>query len=73
MTTAILTEKTQIDVYALCVIRTRLRLELAGMKGHGKSTFSVVKERYGLKGSKQDIFNQFSAMVDNAKAQNGYI
>lgn len=53
---AILDTPEQIARYSLAVLRTRLKLENAGMKGRGPSALSVAK-RMGYKGTRTTIIN----------------
>ena len=52
----------------LCARQAALKLELRGLTRHGRSAYSICKSEYGLKGSKQSVFNQMQAMVDNVFA-----
>lgn len=49
----------QINAVGLLGIKFRLKVELAGMKFKGGSTFAAVKKRFGFKGNKQKIYDQF--------------
>jgi hypothetical protein len=40
-----------------------LRLECKGLTRHGRSAYSIVKEVYGLRGSKQRVFEQFGTLL----------
>ncbi len=52
--------------YRLCALKGRLKLEIAGLKGRGRSAYSVLKQEHGLKGNRQSVLEQVQKMVDNA-------
>tara|TARA_Y100000034_G_scaffold98642_1_gene120936 strand:- start:37 stop:294 length:258 start_codon:yes stop_codon:yes gene_type:complete len=57
-----------IDLFRMSVLEKALKLELLGMKGRGRSAYSVIKSEYGLKGNKQSVYDQFVA-YRNAKIE----
>jgi hypothetical protein len=57
----------QIPVARLIVLRSALRLEVLGFTRRGPSVYSIVKREFGLKGSKQSVYDQFNAIVEDAK------
>ena len=62
--------KEQIATYRFLVLRTALKLEIAGMKRHGRSVYSIVKSEYGLSGSRENVLRQMQTAVDNWKEAN---
>lgn len=52
-----------IDAFRLLSMRGRFKMELVGMKGRGRSMYSIVKALYGFKGNKQSVFNQYENML----------
>ena len=48
----------------LLVLRKALKLELLGLKRHGKSVYAIVKEEFNLRGSKQSVYDQFNTYVE---------
>ena len=50
---------TDIDLFRMSVLEKALRLELLGMKGRGRSAYSVIKSEFGLKGNRQTVYDQF--------------
>ena len=48
-----------IDLFRMSVLEKALKLELLGMKGRGRSAYSVIKSEYGLKGNRQTVYDQF--------------
>jgi len=59
----ILNTPSQIDAFRLLTLRGALRLEVMGMKRHGRSVYSIVKEEFDLKGNKQKVFDQFTKIL----------
>jgi hypothetical protein len=51
-----------IDLFRMSILEKALKLELLGMKGRGRSAYSVIKSEYGLKGNKQSVYDQFKAV-----------
>ena len=50
--------------YRMCVLLNALKLEVLGMKvTRGSTAYAVIKKEYGLRGSKQKVFDQFKAMI----------
>lgn len=67
----VLTTPQQIELYRLVTLRAALRLELHGMTRRGRSAYAVIKEEFALKGSKQKVFDQYNAIVEDALTQGG--
>ena len=59
----ILNTPNQIDAFRLLTLRGALRLEVMGMKRHGRSAYALVKEEFALKGNKQKVFDQFTEIL----------
>jgi len=49
--------------YRLLTLRQMLNLELLGMKRHGRSAYSIIKEELGLKGSRETVFKTLSDLL----------
>ena len=60
-----------IDLFRMSILEKALRLELLGMKGRGRSAYSVIKSEYGLKGNMQSVYDQFVA-YRNAKIEDEF-
>lgn len=60
-------EAEQIPVFTMICQRQALKLELLGLKHSRGSMYAHIKRTYGLKGSKQKVYDQFAAMVEEAK------
>ena len=59
----------KIDLYALLSLRAALRLEVVGLKGRGKSAYSIAKQELGVKGNKQKVLDQVNQMIQSIKEQ----
>lgn len=52
----------------MLALKGALRLETLGLTRRGRSVYSIVKEEFGLKGSKQKVYAQFVELVEDVKA-----
>jgi hypothetical protein len=53
-----------IEAYRKRVLLKGLEAELRGMKlCRGRSCYSAIKEQFGLKGSKQKVYDQFKQLL----------
>ena len=48
-----------IALVRMSILEKALRLELLGMKGRGRSAYSVIKSEFGLKGNRQTVYDKF--------------
>ena len=48
-----------IDLFRMSILEKALKLELLGIKGRGRSAYSVIKSEYGLKGNRQTVYDKF--------------
>ena len=62
---------TDIDLFRMSVLEKALKLELLGMKGRGRSAYSVIKSEFGLKGNRQSVYDQFKVYVSSRKEYEG--
>lgn len=53
-----------IQFFQMCARRGALKLELKGMTRRGRSAYSICKEVYGLKGSRQSVLEQMDALIE---------
>ena len=58
-----------IELYRMMTQRQALKLEIYGMKPRGKSAYVLIKEQYGLKGSKQRVLEQFTKIIEDIKVK----
>ena len=55
----------QIPEFRKRVLLRGLKLELKGMKlSRGRSCYSIIKNEFNLKGSRQSVFDQFSELIN---------
>jgi hypothetical protein len=64
MTTIIL-GRDNIAMARLLTLRSMLSLECKGMTRRGRSAYSIIKAEFGLKGSKQKVYDQFNTYVED--------
>ena len=50
----------------MAALKGALKLEVLGLKRHGRTAYSIAKERYGLKGSRESVLEQLTKMVEDA-------
>jgi len=61
----VITGKENILAYRERVLLSGLKLETKGMKmSRGKSCYAIVKQEYGFKGSKQKVYEQLKAHLE---------
>lgn len=60
----ILTQPEQIQQFRARALLRGLKLETLGMTKRGQSCYSIIKAEYGLKGSKQKVYEQFKKILD---------
>jgi hypothetical protein len=60
----ILTEPEQIQQFRARALLRGLKLETLGMTRRGQSCYSIIKAEYGLKGSKQKVYDEFKKILD---------
>ena len=56
-----------IPKFRMEVLLSGLKLELIGMKRHGRSMYVIIKDEFGLKGSKQKVYDQFKQIVQDVR------
>jgi hypothetical protein len=59
-----------IGVYQMMVQLSALKMETLGMKRRGTSAFKIIKQTYGLKGTKEKVYEDFKRIVEQAKLDN---
>ena len=56
--------KERIDAFRARVLLRGLKLEMLGMTRRGQSCYAIIKQEYGLKGSKQKVYENFKKILD---------
>ena len=59
----------KIDLFRLLSLRAALRLEVVGLRGRGKSAYSIAKQELGVKGNKQKVLDQVNQMIQSMKEE----
>ena len=59
----------KIDLLTLLYLRRNLRLEVVGLKGRGRTAYSVLKQELGIKGNRQKVLDQVNQMIQSMKEQ----
>ena len=59
----IITGKDNIERFRLITLKHGLKLEMLGMKKRRPSCYSVIKEEFNLKGSKQKVYDMFCELI----------
>jgi hypothetical protein len=60
----LITQPDNINKFRLLTLQSALKLEVLGMSSRGRSAYSIIKQEFGLKGSKKKVLEQFSRMID---------
>lgn len=61
----VLDNPAQIEMFRYKTLLKGLRLEMVGMQmSRGQSCYSIIKQEFGLKGSKQKVYDQFKLMLE---------
>lgn len=47
--------------------RGALSLEIKGLRRRGRSAYSIVKETYGLRGSRESVLHQLTDLIEQEK------
>lgn len=58
-----------ITMFSLLSIKGRFQLEMKGIRGRGQTMYSLVKEHYGFKGTRQKVYEQFCQYVEQESAK----
>jgi hypothetical protein len=52
-----------IEAFMLLRLKGALKLEIAGMKCRGHSAYAMIKQKFGLKGNKEKVYEQYVALL----------
>jgi uncharacterized protein (DUF2141 family) len=53
-----------VTMFSLLSLKSRLSLEISGLKGRGQTAYAIVKNRYGFKGSRKAVYDQFCNFIE---------
>lgn len=56
-------EGEHIPVFRMLALKGALKLEILGLHRRGRSAYSIIKEEFGLKGSKQSVLAQYEGLL----------
>ena len=56
-----------VNFFRLLTLRSALELEIKGLKRHGRSAYSIIKEEFGFKGNKKKVYAQIDAHIQKIK------
>ena len=59
----------KIEYFRMLSRKGALQLELVGMKRRGRSAYSIIKEEYNLKGSREKVLEQFCELINAYKKE----
>ena len=65
----------KIELYRMHVLHKMLKLEMLGVKmskSRQPSAYSVIKKEYGLKGSRQKVYDAFEEIINKIKQYRGF-
>ena len=57
----------EIALFRMKALQSALKLEILGMKRRGRSVYSIIKEEFGFKGSKQKVLQQLENALTKAQ------
>ena len=64
----VITKPHEIQLFRLLTLRAGLRLEIRGLRvSKGRSCFAIIKREFGLTGSREEVLEQFSALIEDSK------
>lgn len=55
----------QVQYAQALVLAKALKLEIRGMRRRGRSAYSIVKEKFGLKGSRERVLEQLEQALEH--------
>jgi hypothetical protein len=60
----IMTDHEQIKNYRLLTLRQGLRLEIRGLRKSGHSCYQIIKNEFGLKGTRKEVLAAFEKILN---------
>ena len=57
----------QIDMFTFLSRKVALKLEMRGLKRGGQSVYSIIKQQYGFKGSRESVLKQMEEIIKQMK------
>ena len=62
-------DEAQRTFFTLVHLRGRLKMEIFGMKGRGRSAYAQAKDWLGIKGSREKVLEQIEEMIKEMKGE----
>ena len=56
-------DETERKYFTACQLKARLKLEIVGLKCHGRTAYSLAKEIFGFKGNRKKVLEQLESLV----------
>jgi len=54
-----------IQLYRMMVLRSGLRLEMKGLSRRGRSIYAIVKDEFGLRGTRERVLAQLEKRIED--------
>jgi len=67
--TLVLDTPEQIDMFTFLSRKGALKLEMLGLKRGGQSVYSIIKQEYGFKGSRESVLKQMEEIIKQIKEE----
>jgi len=67
--TLVLDTPEQIDMFTFLSRKGALKLEMLGLKRGGQSVYSIIKQEYGFKGSRESVLKQMEEIIKQIKKE----
>ena len=67
--TLVLDTPEQIDMFTFLSRKGALKLEMIGLKRGGQSVYSIIKQEYGFKGSRESVLKQMEEIIKQIKEE----
>lgn len=67
---AVITQLDRIQRIRIRTLRSALELEINGMKRHGRSAYSIIKEEFGFRGNRERVLAQLKEYIDEELSDN---
>lgn len=67
--TLVLDTPEQIDMFTFLSRKGALKLEMLGLKKGGQSVYSIIKQEYGFKGSRESVLKQMEEIIKQIKEE----
>jgi len=62
----------KIGAYRLCALKASLKLEMRGLKRHGRSASSMLRD-LGIKGNRERQLRQLEALIEKGEVPESFI